>query len=418
MATLILTAVGTAVGGPIGAAVGALIGQQIDSRVFAPKGRQGPRLGELTVQTSSYGEAIPRVFGRMRVAGTVIWATDLRETRSTSGGGKGSPKTTSYAYSASFAVALSGRAVRGVGRIWADGKLLRGEAGDWKSGVGAFRLHEGGERQVADPLIAAIEGAEGTPAYRGVAYAVFEDLQLADFGNRIPSLSFEVIADEGAVPVAAIVGELGGADVTASGAASVDGYAVSGDSVRGAIEALMLIEPMGARDDGAVLRLDAAGAAPVTIAAGDLGASGGQRRIARREEAAQGAGKLPDEISITYYEPDRDWQAGLQRARRRGGAVRTDARELSAAMAAGQAKAIAERELGRVWTERRGLKVMLPWRYLDLRPGSRVTIAGDPTLWRVSEFAVEDMRIELGLRAERIAPLLPVTAMRRASASS
>ncbi|RVT93400.1 phage tail protein [Sphingomonas crocodyli] len=188
------------------------------------------------------------------------------------------------------------------------------------------------------------------------------------------------MADEGAVPVAAIVGELGGAEVAASGAASVDGYAVSGDSVRGAIEALMLIEPMGARDDGAVLRLDAAGAAPVTIAAGDLGANGGERRMVRREEAAQGAGKLPDEISITYYEPDRDWQAGLQRARRRGGAVRTDARELPAAMAAGQAKAIAERELGRVWTERRGLKVMLPWRYLDLRPGMAVWSLAD-ALW-------------------------------------
>ncbi|HDP88549.1 MAG TPA: hypothetical protein ENN42_01090, partial [Thioalkalivibrio sp.] len=35
-------------------------------------------------------------------------------------------------------------------------------------------------------------GAANTPAYRGTAYVVFEDLPLADFGNRIPQLSFEV----------------------------------------------------------------------------------------------------------------------------------------------------------------------------------------------------------------------------------
>lgn len=77
MATLVLTAVGGAVGGPVGAAIGAILGQQIDGRLFAPKGRQGPRLGDLAVQTSSYGSELPKIFGMMRVAGTVVWATDL-----------------------------------------------------------------------------------------------------------------------------------------------------------------------------------------------------------------------------------------------------------------------------------------------------------------------------------------------------
>jgi uncharacterized membrane protein len=55
MATIILTAVGGAVGGPIGAAIGAVAGQAIDARLFAPRARQGPRLSDLAVQTSSYG---------------------------------------------------------------------------------------------------------------------------------------------------------------------------------------------------------------------------------------------------------------------------------------------------------------------------------------------------------------------------
>ncbi|MEL6685274.1 MAG: glycoside hydrolase TIM-barrel-like domain-containing protein, partial [Pseudomonadota bacterium] len=41
--------------------------------------------------------------------------------------------------------------------------------------------------------IAAIEGADYAPAYRGTAYIVFEDLALGQFGNRIPQLTFEVM---------------------------------------------------------------------------------------------------------------------------------------------------------------------------------------------------------------------------------
>ena len=78
MATLVLTGLGTAIGGPIGGAIGSLLGNAIDHATWArPRGRTGPRLTELRVQTSSYGSAIPLLFGTMRVAGTVIWSTDL-----------------------------------------------------------------------------------------------------------------------------------------------------------------------------------------------------------------------------------------------------------------------------------------------------------------------------------------------------
>ena len=97
MATLILTAVGSAVGGPLGSAIGAFVGQQIDRALIGngPR-REGPRLKELEVQTSSYGSAIPAVYGSMRVAGTVFWASDLIEQRSVSGGSKSQPGTATY----------------------------------------------------------------------------------------------------------------------------------------------------------------------------------------------------------------------------------------------------------------------------------------------------------------------------------
>jgi hypothetical protein len=56
-----------------------------------------------------------------------------------------------------------------------------------------MRLHPGSETQSAYPLIVAKEGAQNAPAYRGLAYVVFERLPLADFGNRVPQFSFEVV---------------------------------------------------------------------------------------------------------------------------------------------------------------------------------------------------------------------------------
>jgi len=101
MATLVFTALGTALGGPLGGALGSLVGSQIDRAVLGRGGarREGPRVKDLAVTTASYGTPIPRHFGTMRASGSVIWATDLVESRATSGG-KGRPSTTSYSYAA------------------------------------------------------------------------------------------------------------------------------------------------------------------------------------------------------------------------------------------------------------------------------------------------------------------------------
>ena len=411
MATLVLTTVGTLVGGPIGGAIGAVIGSQIDSRVLAPR-RHGPRLGDLTVQTSRYGSWLPKLFGTMRVAGTVIWATDLREDRHRSSGGKGGGKSTTYSYSASFAVALSARPIRAVGRIWADGKLLRGSAGDWKSETG-FRLHLGDEEQTADPLIASAEGIDAAPAYRGVAYAVFETMQLADYGNRIPSLTFEVIADEGAVAITAIAAALSDGAIDGASADAVSGFAASGDSARGVLEALGQAYPLRLRDDGLALSTQGA---DVTIDAATLGTAPEGKRSPRIDRARRATGVLPDEVTLSHYEPSRDYQAGLQRARRDGIGARILPIELPAAISADGAKGLAEAALTRAWAERATRAARLPWRYLGLRAGDALTIGADR--WTVAEWSLEHMVLALRLRAARIAPIaVPATAGRAINAA-
>ncbi len=201
MATVVLqyagAAVGTLIGGPVGGmigrAAGAVIGNMIDQQLMAggKKHSEGPRLNDLRVMASEEGAAIPALWGRMRISGQVIWATNLIEEASTStqsASGKGGPKssTTSYAYFANFAVGLCEGEIDGIGRVWADGHEID------IAGL-PYRLYPGSETQDPDSLIEAVEGVGAAPAYRGLAYLVFDRLALENFGNRIPQFAFEVI---------------------------------------------------------------------------------------------------------------------------------------------------------------------------------------------------------------------------------
>jgi hypothetical protein len=186
-------------GAAIGSQIGAFAGSFVDRALFGasgqPRALAGPRLTELRITGSSEGAPIPRLYGRARLGGQLIWATDFEEeivtTTQSGGGGKGGlgsapkTKTTEYRYYASFAVAICEGEISGLGRVWADGREL-------DLSTVTHRLHTGSETQAPDSLIEAREGAGNAPAYRGLAYIVFERLALADFGNRIPQLSFEV----------------------------------------------------------------------------------------------------------------------------------------------------------------------------------------------------------------------------------
>ncbi len=109
----------------------------------------------------------------------MIWATRLEEeavysrTRPKGGkGGVGASKAStdvSYRYHANVAIGLCEGPIAFVRRIWADGKPF-----DMTGAT--VRVHRGLEDQDPDPLIVAKQGAGGAPAYRGLAYVVFERL--------------------------------------------------------------------------------------------------------------------------------------------------------------------------------------------------------------------------------------------------
>ena len=200
MATLILQAAGAALGGlfgPVGAilgrAAGALAGSVVDRSLLGGGAAiSGARLNDARIAGADEGTAVNRVYGTARVGGTLIWATRFEEEviQQRGGGKAGGARMTSFRYFANFAVGVCEGPIAGIRRVWADGREID------LDGI-EMRVHRGTATQAPDPLIEAKQGAGNAPAYRGLAYVVFERLPLDVFGNRIPVLQFEVMKPVG-----------------------------------------------------------------------------------------------------------------------------------------------------------------------------------------------------------------------------
>lgn len=167
---------------------------------------EGPRLDSLGVTTSDYGQPIPYAYGTRRLFGVpCIWAeplTEVKEQNKTKGG-----KYNEYKYFGTWAVMMTDHEISAVSRIWFDKHLvydatgsgpLSPITGDGHSILEFMRIYTGTSTQDPDPRIqATVDAAMGagmTPAYRGRAYIVFEDLPLEKLGNRLPQVDVEVVA--------------------------------------------------------------------------------------------------------------------------------------------------------------------------------------------------------------------------------
>ncbi|MDE1901658.1 MAG: phage tail protein [Alphaproteobacteria bacterium] len=203
MASIILKTAGAAVGNAllpgIGGAVlgglGAQFGGVVDGKLGLGTHVTGPQLQNLSVQDSRYGAGIPVIYGHARVAGNVIWSTDLMQTQHDSSVGKGGGSavtTTTYTYSVHCAVGICAGPIGGIATIWADSTIIY-QNGLWSPGLcDSAVIYTGAAGQTPDAFMQSILGAGSVPSYQGIAYIVFDNLQLSTFGNRLPNLTFEI----------------------------------------------------------------------------------------------------------------------------------------------------------------------------------------------------------------------------------
>lgn len=404
MATLLLTAVGTVFGGPIGGSIGAIVGRQIDSAIFGGRRVEGPRLKDLTVQTSSYGSALPLHFGRMRAAGSVIWATELVEHKDTASSGKGRPSVTTYTYTSSFAVAIASRPIAGIGRIWADGNLLRGASGDLKVG-GTLRIHLGHGDQEADPLMAQAEGVTRCPAYRGIAYAVFEDLELADYGNRLPSLTFEILADTAGTSIGSIARTILPDAAVSNLDTRLAGFSIDQGSAGDALAVISEAVPIACAVSGGTLVIHAVEPAgpvsPVVLPGPAAANKDGQSAEAKTGGWSRKREPLPRvrQSGVRYYDVARDYQPGLQRGIGRSEQGDLEVIELPAALSAAEAQMLASNASRRAARPADTIAYRITEIDPAITPGAFVSLPIASGLWRVAQWEWQQDGVLLSLTA-------------------
>lgn len=212
MAQLVIAAAGAAIGGALagpgaiflgmtGAQLGWMGGSMLGS-MLAPKQRTGgPRLDELRVSGTEYGNGIAWVAGAPRVAGDLIWASDRREIATTEevGKGGGGSEYTSYTYELDALYLLADQPDAIVTRCWDNGKLIWTNlasaddasrlASEQTTKWRRITVYNGDDAQLPDPTYEA--AVTNAPGYTRRLCVFIEGLQLGSSGT-LPNLTFEV----------------------------------------------------------------------------------------------------------------------------------------------------------------------------------------------------------------------------------
>lgn len=377
--------------------------------LFAPSQKvEGPRLNDLNAPKSSYGAAIPRVYGSVRLSGNLIWAKNIREvTRTTSSGGKGGggASSTTYSYFGSFASLLCSGPIVGIKRLWLNSKLVYNIAEDADDATLSksqefantyARFYPGDLTQGQDSLIAADKGINNTPAYRGRAYLVLEELPLEEYGNQFPAVSCEVVQSgyysggrlySTDITASAIIQDVcsrvgltpGDIDTTELNDVLVRGFWTNqSGSARDAIAQLQRAFFFDAVESGGKLKFikQVRPGLPIAVPFGDLSTYefGSDRPDEFKESRTQDA-ELPDEVTVTYSDPDFSYQQNSQTDRRQVSPNKNklDIR-LDIVLTSSQALAIARRSLYLEWIRRRKFEFNLPLKYVLVEPGDVVGV--------------------------------------------
>lgn len=206
--------IGAVVGGPTGAIYGAQIGIMAGGLLDPPKGPtvEGPRLGDLSVQTSTYGQFIPRTYGTIGLSGNVFWLENnkikevVKKKKSGGKGGGSSSTVKTYTYFATFAVGLCEGPIAGVRRIWVGPDLVYDAGSDDLETIissnqasSKFTIYTGTDTQQPDPRMQAEMGVANCPAFRGLAYIVVKDLLLTNYGNSVAGAQVKVEVVDSAI---------------------------------------------------------------------------------------------------------------------------------------------------------------------------------------------------------------------------
>lgn len=200
MARQVLPIVGAVVGSFFGApqlgfAIGSIVGNLVD-----PVINQGPKMGELPVQTSQEGQPISIIEGTSTCTGFIMDFGPALKTTEITEGEKGAPKTEGDVIYRNYAIGICEGPIQGILRAWENdklvydvrpGSLMMQASQIWISNKQG--IYFGTEDQLPDVYLQLnVSGIGTTPAYRGIAYMVFGLEDLTETGGAIKQYRWEV----------------------------------------------------------------------------------------------------------------------------------------------------------------------------------------------------------------------------------
>ena len=383
------------------------------NRAFQP---DGPRVTGEDPASGEYGVPMPRVYGgAVRITFPMIALSERKETehKDKTGGilnvvtfgaaGALLPTRSTYSYSYPAVGCLiadrhKDEPIEGIGKIWAGGKVLFDPAdtpgtttydGDGKPIVTVYgknkyykslRVYHGGRNQTPDNQLVAHVGPQ--PAYKGRAYIVIEELQLENFSNSFPApLEGLVHAREGQT-LAEICGSIcaeSGVDPlrNLSTTELIDitsrGYAVTSEmNCWDAMKPFFPVYRIDAGEVGGQIRFyERAQGIRASIDADDMGAheygnSGGDRITFARNLDMD----LPRETSVTFRDPERDYQANTASSQRSEGNARSNISfDLQITLTADEGATAAATAHWDAWLGRTEASFALTDQWLSIEPG-------------------------------------------------
>lgn len=381
-----------------------------------PGAQDNARTVDNRVQGSRYGAVIPRLYGRVELAGQVIWATKFRDD-STFIRGRDSkrnptPDQTTHIYRRSFGIQVcavpEGGEVLGIARIKFDDTTFADAGGGLLATSGAnYEIKLGGEDQLPNTWYEADKGVGNVSAHRGYVTVWFYDIDLGPYGDRIPNVRVEVVQAEDPALSDVVAAECGVArlsasdfDVTELAGITVSGYFVNSQGpVRASLEQLssaFLFD--GPEYDGKIHFRTRPRAAVATVAWDELAAVEEEEGADEDEPAprlslkrTQGT-EIASEVSVAYFDRGRDYEEDTQTFRRQNftsGAPVTRSYNLVMPPAAALRLAKIFAVVG--WAERLPGELALPPEFFVYVPGDVLSVPTDETESEFIDFRIEKM---------------------------
>lgn len=388
-----ITFAAVAAAASIGGAVGGLAGTLVDTLTAADQINRAPEVGNIQIQTSTYGTPIPQIFGEYRTAGNIVWmgpkqVIEQRDTADKKGKGKGPTNTTVInTYAVDLAIALCDTQISGpmtgIRHVFADGTLIYNEA-DGMPFPATWTFYRGDAEQPIDPIVSL--GAPGfAPGWPFLCYIVMGEYNMGNF-PRVPNFTFVLYQSGGIQLKDAVDRLLDAAKIPAAQRNVADlpdeqtrFFLASVAPVRSAIEQLqvayrfVLLES-GLSVIGKSLNLDPF-VADILETELDAVDREDQHSIGLEIQRERTRG-LPTSITLSYPSRFRDFQASTQTAMFNDVQRTETSRSVSTIVALddAQAKALVQETLDRIWVERTAFHFSLGRQWARLEAGDRINV--------------------------------------------